>query len=162
LLKYLNGGFSYISIQHGCFIGQIFQSKYLPLRFINFFLPGLVLPLKYLTIQHIFSNIFLYKSKKKKYALSAGTYCRLVQVDNEKQIISVRLPTLQIKQFNFNTFVTMGRNSNIFLNKQVIGKSGLNRLNGIRPTTRGVAMNPVDHPHGGRTKTNRPEVSPWG
>ena len=43
-----------------------------------------------------------------------------------------------------------------------IGKAGRSRWLGIRPTVRGTAMNPVDHPHGGRTKTNKPEVSPWG
>ena len=44
----------------------------------------------------------------------------------------------------------------------MIGKAGRNRWLGVRPTVRGVAMNPVDHPHGGNTKTNSPEVSPWG
>lgn len=42
-----------------------------------------------------------------------------------------------------------------------MGKAGINRNFGIRPTVRGVAMNPVDHPHGGRTKTNSPELTPW-
>ena len=43
-----------------------------------------------------------------------------------------------------------------------MGKAGRNRLKGIRPTVRGVAMNPVDHPHGGRTNGGRPSVTPWG
>jgi large subunit ribosomal protein L2 len=54
----------------------------------------------------------------------------------------------------------LGRNSNILRKYEIIGKAGINRKRGIRPTVRGVAMNPVDHPHGGRTKVSQPEVSP--
>jgi large subunit ribosomal protein L2 len=56
--------------------------------------------------------------------------------------------------------VTLGRASNIFKKKEITGKAGRNVLKGFRPSTRGVAMNPVDHPHGGRTKTNSPELTP--
>jgi large subunit ribosomal protein L2 len=56
--------------------------------------------------------------------------------------------------------VTLGRVSNIFKKKEIVGKAGRNVLKGSRPSTRGVAMNPVDHPHGGRTKTNSPELTP--
>lgn len=58
--------------------------------------------------------------------------------------------------------VSLGRASNIFYKNQFFSKAGYNRNLGIRPSVRGVAMNPVDHPHGGRTKTNSPEVTPWG
>lgn len=61
-----------------------------------------------------------------------------------------------------DSFALLGRNSNIFHSFQVQGNAGINRNYGYRPKTRGVAMNPVDHPHGGRTKSNKPEVSIWG
>ena len=54
---------------------------------------------------------------------------------------------------------TLGRNSNVFKKYQIYGGSRKLKLLGRRPIVRGVAMNPVDHPHGGRTKTNSPEVS---
>lgn len=59
-------------------------------------------------------------------------------------------------------FVISGRNSKQDYKFNRLGKAGLNYLMGKKPNVRGVAKNPVDHPHGGRTKTNQPEVSPWG
>jgi large subunit ribosomal protein L2 len=60
------------------------------------------------------------------------------------------------------SFGTLGSISNPQQNLISIGKAGKNRLKGIRPTVRGIAMNPVDHPHGGRTNGGRPSVTPWG
>jgi large subunit ribosomal protein L2 len=56
----------------------------------------------------------------------------------------------------------LGRCSNYEYNETNPGKAGHLKTIGIKPKVRGVAKNPVDHPHGGRTKTNKPEVSPWG
>jgi large subunit ribosomal protein L2 len=56
----------------------------------------------------------------------------------------------------------LGRNSNIWRFKEIVGKAGRNINRGFKSSVRGVAMNPVDHPHGGRTKTNSPEKTPWG
>lgn len=164
LLKFINGSFSYVSLQHGSFIGQIFYTKYAPLRFFYFMhiLPGLAIPLKFLDIYYIFSNVFFFKNNKKKYAVSAGTFCYFLKIDEETNAVTIRLPTGLLKFINCDALVTLGRNSNIFSDKQIIGKAGTNRNLGKRPSVRGVAMNPVDHPHGGRTKTNSPEVSPWG
>lgn len=72
----------------------------------------------------------------------------------------LNLPTGVKKHFSGNSKAVLGRNSN-FLNKFIcIGKAGINRNKGYKSSVRGVAMNPVDHPHGGRTKTNQPEMSP--
>jgi large subunit ribosomal protein L2 len=60
------------------------------------------------------------------------------------------------------SFATLGIVSNSQQNLVYIGKAGKNRLRGIRPGVRGIAMNPVDHPHGGRTNGGRPSVTPWG
>lgn len=59
-------------------------------------------------------------------------------------------------------FVILGRNSNVEKRFNCVGKAGLMYLYGNKSKVRGVARNPVDHPHGGRTKTNQPEVSLWG
>jgi len=77
-----------------------------------------------------------------------------------KDLIFIKLPTSKLIILTEFCLVTLGKSSNKFHYKTVVGKAGLNRKKGIRPTVRGVAMNPVDHPHGGRTKTNSPEVTP--
>jgi large subunit ribosomal protein L2 len=95
-----------------------------------------------------------------KYARSAGTSCQLIQklATNCK----VKLPSGVVVDVNTNSFGTLGSISNSQHNLISIGKAGKNRLKGIRPTVRGIAMNPVDHPHGGRTNGGRPSVTPWG
>jgi large subunit ribosomal protein L2 len=95
-----------------------------------------------------------------KYARSAGTSCQLIQklANNCK----VKLPSGVVVDVNTNSFGTLGSISNSQHNLISIGKAGKNRLKGIRPTVRGIAMNPVDHPHGGRTNGGRPSVTPWG
>lgn len=91
---------------------------------------------------------------------SAGTFCQIVQkVQNN---IQIRLPSGKFVIIKQNLFATFGRVSNSKFNLTVIGKAGRNRLKGIRPSVRGIAMNSVDHPHGGRTNGGRPSVSPWG
>ena len=87
-------------------------------------------------------------------------YCKLITINFNKHLVLIELPTLLRKLIKFNTLVTKGRSSNIFHKNEISGKSGYSRLLNLRPTIRGVAMNPVDHPHGGRTKTNSPEVTP--
>ena len=75
-------------------------------------------------------------------------------------MVKIKLPSNKTKLISSFSFVTLGRCSNILSNKQVLGKAGTLKFRGLKPKVRGVAMNPVDHPHGGRTKTNKPEVSP--
>jgi large subunit ribosomal protein L2 len=74
----------------------------------------------------------------------------------------IKLPTGKIIKVSSFCVVSLGRASNIWHKLEVVTKAGHNRLKGIRPSVRGVAMNPVDHPHGGRSKTPKPEVTPWG
>jgi len=95
-----------------------------------------------------------------KYARSAGTSCQLIQklANNCK----VKLPSGAVVDVDAQSFGTLGSISNPQQNLISIGKAGKNRLKGIRPTVRGIAMNPVDHPHGGRTNGGRPSVTPWG
>lgn len=109
----------------------------------------------------IFSNLINFYSPK-KISTSLGTYCNFLSHDYESDLIKISLPSGQIKVINKNHSCTIGRVSNEKHNTEVLGKAGVSRSYGFRPTVRGVAMNPVDHPHGGRTKTNSPERSPWG
>ena len=74
----------------------------------------------------------------------------------------VKLPSGSVISVPIDSLATLGSISNSQQNLTVVGKAGRNRLKGIRPTVRGIAMNPVDHPHGGRTNGGRPSVTPWG
>jgi large subunit ribosomal protein L2 len=100
------------------------------------------------------------KDSKTLFARSAGTFCQIIQ----KQVDSckIKLPSGSVISVPINSLATLGSISNSQQNLTVVGKAGRNRLKGIRPTVRGIAMNPVDHPHGGRTNGGRPSVTPWG
>jgi len=94
------------------------------------------------------------------YAKANGTFCQIIDIYNDLNLVKIKLPSNQTKIINSFNFATLGRCSNPLHGKQVLGKAGTLKYRGIKPKVRGVAMNPVDHPHGGRTKTNKPEVSP--
>jgi len=108
----------------------------------------------------IINCLSLQKDKKVKYIRSAGTFGQIIQ----KNILSchIKLPSNQIIIVSANSYATIGVISNLKNNLVVLGKAGRNRLMGHRPSVRGIAMNPVDHPHGGRTNGGRPSVTPWG
>ena len=93
------------------------------------------------------------------YASSAGSFCQLIEKNTKCKI---RLPSGKIVNISENCFATIGSVSNNQFKSTYVGKAGRNRLKGIRPSVRGIAMNPVDHPHGGRTNGGRPSVTPWG
>ena len=100
------------------------------------------------------------KSKKNIYARSAGTFCQLVQRTLKNCVL--KLPSGKYISMSVNAFATIGTSANTNSNLKIKGKAGKNRLLGIRPTVRGIAMNPVDHPHGGRTNGGIHWVTPWG
>lgn len=91
---------------------------------------------------------------------SAGTFAQLIQ--KKDKFCKIRLPSNKTIIFPSNSFATIGINANLHANRVVIGKAGKNRLKNIRPTVRGIAMNPVDHPHGGRSNGGGHPVTPWG
>lgn len=99
-------------------------------------------------------------SKTGKYAKSAGTFAQLLQKNTVTA--KIKLPSKKVIELPVNNLATIGVMSNEMYNNIVIGKAGRNRNLGRRPIVRGVAMNPVDHPHGGRTNGGRPSVTPWG
>jgi large subunit ribosomal protein L2 len=108
----------------------------------------------------IIHSLSLTAKNKATYARSAGTFCQIIQ--KQFNNCKVRLPSGIIITLPSKSFATLGVVSNSQFNSIYIGKAGRNRLKGIRPTVRGIAMNPVDHPHGGRTNGGRPSVTPWG
>lgn len=103
-------------------------------------------------------SLSLKNENKINLSRSAGTYCQLVQ--KKGKYVHLKLPSGKFLRLSFLASATLGRVSNFKVNLTAVGKAGKNRLKGIRPTVRGVAMNPVDHPHGGRTKGGRPSVTP--
>ena len=74
----------------------------------------------------------------------------------------IKLPSGKLLNLLPHSYATIGVLANPEHNKKIIGKAGINRLKGIRPSVRGIAMNPVDHPHGGRTNGGCPSMTPWG
>jgi large subunit ribosomal protein L2 len=105
-------------------------------------------------------SLALKEHNKCNYILSAGTSGQIIQKGKGKGLL--KLPSGKILTIFFNSFITLGTVSNFKHSSTVLGKAGKNRLLGKRPCTRGIAMNPVDHPHGGRTNGGRPSVTPWG
>jgi large subunit ribosomal protein L2 len=94
---------------------------------------------------------------------AAGTFCKLIKIENEKAIIRLKSK----KEIKLSPFclASIGIVSKPDHKNIKIGKAGFNRHFGIRPTVRGVAMNPIDHPHGGgegKTSGGRASVTPWG
>lgn len=96
-------------------------------------------------------------------ARSAGSYAQLMAKEGKEALL--RLPSGELRKVKINCRATIGQVGNLDAENVVIGKAGKNRHRGRRPMVRGVAMNPVDHPHGGgegRTSGGRHPVSPWG
>jgi len=151
LTKHLN--FSQTSIGHS--VGTLLESG----KFCNSNFSGNVLQLKNILAGSIVNSIS-YKNRYSVFACAAGTYGQVIQKTDTD--CKVRLPSGKIKNFIITSFVTLGLVSNPNYSSIVLGKAGKNRNLGKRPKVRGVAMNPVDHPHGGRTNGGRPSVSPWG
>lgn len=105
-------------------------------------------------------DLTLNKGLKTKYIRSAGTFGQIVQLG--ETFAKIRLPSKQIITISPENLVTLGIVSNSQHNLTILGKAGTNRNLGKRPTVRGIAMNPVDHPHGGRGNKGMIPVTPWG
>jgi len=108
----------------------------------------------------LINNISINENRESQYIKSSGSFGHLLQKNKDKAII--RLPSKKLMSVSLSSYATIGIVSNEKNNLIVLGKAGLNRHKGRRPIVRGIAMNPVDHPHGGRTNGGRPSVTPWG
>jgi len=162
LVKYVNGSFSLIKLAHGLSLGSIFKTIIYSIKLYKNILLGCRVFLGLLKKNMIIFDINVGNNNFKKVASSNGTYCQIIDLNLDLNLILLKLPSLKKKYFFKDCLVTLGRNANIFYKFSVQGAAGWNLCKGSKPIVRGVAMNPVDHPHGGRTKTSKPEVSPWG
>ncbi len=161
LVKYSNGSISIVKLPYGLNIGSFIKSTTLPLQLYNMNLIGFRVFLFCLKVNMLFFDLGVY-NKKSIYIKASGTFSQILSINKDIGLVLILLPSGKKKYVSTNYICTLGRNNNIFKKFVVIGKAGLNRNLGHNVSVRGVAMNPVDHPHGGRTKTNKPEVSPWG
>lgn len=124
---------------------------------------GNCMPLRNIPLGTVIHNIEMKPKKGAQLIRSAGTFAQLVGKDNAYAII--RLRSGEMKRVLLDCRAVIGVVSNSEHNLRSLGKAGAKRWRGIRPTVRGVAMNPVDHPHGGgegRTSGGRHPVTPWG
>lgn len=122
--------------------------------------PGNSMSLKNIPVGTIVHNVSFKIGKKGQLARSAGTYVQLVGRDEGYGIL--KLPSGELRKISLNCQATIGAVSNADHQNISLGKAGRNRWLGVRPQTRGIAMNPVDHPHGGRTDGGRHPATPWG
>ena len=125
--------------------------------------PGNAMPFSGLPIGTIVHNIELKPGKGGQIARAAGTYAQFVGRDGG--YAQIRLSSGELRMVRQECMATVGAVSNPDNSNQNLGKAGRNRHKGIRPSVRGVVMNPIDHPHGGgegRTSGGRHPVTPWG
>jgi large subunit ribosomal protein L2 len=125
--------------------------------------PGNAAPLRSIPIGTIIHNVELRPGKGGQLARAAGTYAQLVGRDGD--YAQLRLGSGEIRRVRAECMASMGAVSNPDNQNTNLGKAGRKRWLGRRPSVRGVAMNPVDHPHGGgegRTSGGRHPVTPWG
>lgn len=125
---------------------------------------GNCMPLRYIPSGTLIHNIELFKGKGAQIVRSAGASAQIMAKEGE--FAHIRLPSGEIRLVSLDCHATIGQISNIEHEAISIGKAGRKRWQGIRPTVRGVAMNPVDHPHGGGEgksgQGNPHPVTPWG
>ena len=157
LLKYADGERRYIIAAKKQAVGDTVMSGELsPIR------SGNCLPLKNIPLGTLIHNIELKIGKGAQMARAAGASVQLLGRDGIYAILRMR--SGETRRVHVNCRAVIGEVSNTENNLKSLGKAGASRWRGIRPTVRGVAMNPVDHPHGGgegRNKGRHP-TSPWG
>jgi large subunit ribosomal protein L2 len=125
--------------------------------------PGNAMPMRNIPVGTIIHNVEMKPGKGGQLARSAGTYVQLVGRDAGYALL--RLSSGEVRLVRGECMATIGAVSNPDEQNIVIGKAGRNRWLGKRPSVRGVAMNPIDHPHGGgegKTAGGRHPVTPWG
>ncbi len=125
---------------------------------------GNCLLLRYIPSGTLIHNIELNKGQGGQVVRSAGSSAQIMAKEGE--FAHIRLPSGEVRKINLDCHATIGQASNIEHEAITLGKAGRSRWRGIRPTVRGLAMNPVDHPHGGGEgksgQGNPHPVSPWG
>jgi large subunit ribosomal protein L2 len=158
LLCYADGERRYIIAPRGIAVGsQLVNGLEAPIK------PGNCLPLRSIPVGSTVHCVEMMPGKGAQIARSAGTSVQLLA--REGSYAQLRLRSGEIRKVHVDCRATLGEVGNEEHSLRSIGKAGANRWRGIRPTVRGVVMNPCDHPHGGgegRTAAGRHPVSPWG
>ena len=158
LLLFKDGERKYIIAPSGIEVGQeIYSAETVPVK------PGNCMPLRNMPLGSTIHCVELKPGKGAQIARSAGTSAQLVAKDGAH--VTLRLRSGEMRKVLSECKAVVGEVSNSEHNLISLGKAGASRHRGVRPTVRGVAMNPVDHPHGGgegRTSGGRHPVSPWG
>jgi len=158
LLHYRDGEKRYILAPLGLRTGELVESG--PTADIKI---GNALPIKNIPVGTVIHNIELRPGEGGKLVRSAGVSAQLMAKEDEYS--QVRMPSGEVRRIHINCRATIGQLGNVEHENQVIGKAGRSRHLGKRPSVRGIAMNPVDHPHGGgeaRSTSGRPPTTPWG
>jgi len=159
LINYVDGEKRYILQPKGLKVGDKVMAAEAGLDI----KPGNAMKLKNIPVGTLVHNIEMNPGQGGKLARSAGSYAQIMGRDGK--YVSLRLPSGEMRYILGECMATVGTIGNEDFSNMVIGKAGRNRHRGIRPQTRGSAMNPVDHPHGGgegKTNSGRHPVSPWG
>ncbi|MHB8418721.1 MAG: 50S ribosomal protein L2 [Myxococcales bacterium] len=159
LLHYADGEKRYILAPVGVAVGdQLLSGENVDIR------PGNTLPLRAIPVGTVLHNVELKVGRGGQIIRSAGSWGQLMA--KEGKYAQVRLPSGEVREILQACRATVGQLGNIDSNTVRVGKAGRSRWLGIRPTVRGLAMNPVDHPHGGGEgksgQGNPHPVSPWG
>ena len=158
LVLYADGERRYILAPKGLKAGDSIQSGVdAPIK------AGNTLPLRNTPLGSVIHAIELKPGKGAQIARAAGTYAQLVAKDGA--YVTLRLRSGEMRKVEADCRATLGEIGNAEHMLRSLGKAGAQRWRGVRPTVRGVAMNPVDHPHGGgegKTSGGRHPVSPWG
>lgn len=158
LLCYADGERRYIIATKGMLAGMaLISGSEAPIK------PGNALPLRNIPVGTTVHCVEMMPGKGAQIARAAGTSVQLLA--REGSYAQLRLRSGEIRKVNVDCRATIGEVGNEEHSLRSIGKAGANRWRGIRPTVRGVAMNPIDHPHGGgegKTAAGRDPVSPWG
>ncbi len=159
LINYVDGEKRYIIQPKGLQVGDTIQSAESGLDI----KPGNAMKLKNIPVGTMVHNIELKPGKGGQMARSAGNGAQIM--GREGKYVILRLPSSEMRKVLGECMATIGIVGNEEYANIVIGKAGKNRYRGIRPQTRGSAMNPIDHPHGGgegKTNSGRHPVTPWG
>ena len=158
LLLYKDGERRYVIAPKGVTVGtQLMSGAEAPIK------PGNTLPLRNIPIGTEVHCVEMQPGKGAQLARSAGAHVQVLA--REGSYAQLRLRSGEIRKVHIDCRATIGEAGNAEHNLESIGKAGRVRWRGVRPTVRGVAMNPIDHPHGGgegRTAAAQPPVSPWG
>jgi large subunit ribosomal protein L2 len=158
LIEYADGELSYILAPQRLAIGdKVIASEKADIK------PGNAMPLASIPVGTIVHNVEMKAGKGGQIARSAGTYVQIVGRDAGYALL--RLGSGEVRMVRAECMATIGAVSNPDESNQKLGKAGRKRWMGKRPSVRGVAMNPIDHPHGGgegRTSGGRHPVTPWG